>query len=496
MTPAPNTPTATAAAAVAPVASEALVTARTVATAVPADPVVTADQARDGSNDTGPPTVSDAGVTATTTADPDPDSVSDSDSDSDGSESSVEPEPTVIALVEPREGVPEVVAGPSVLAQTVAVFAAGTGPVAIDAERASGYRYGQRAYLVQLRRVGAGTALVDPVGCPDLSSLGTALSGAEWILHAASQDLPCLAEIGMRPTTLFDTELAGRLAGYPRVGLGPLVEQVLGFALEKGHAAADWSTRPLPEPWLRYAALDVEVLIELREALGQVLADQGKLDWAREEFAALASAGPAKPRVDPWRRTSGLHRVRGRRQMAVVRALWTARDEHAKRRDLAPGRVLPDLALVTAALAEPKSAADLAAVPPFNGQRTRRHLPYWWAAIEQARALSHDELPSLTLASDAPPPARAWPDRDPAAAARLAAARAAVAAVADEHGLPVENLLAPDSVRRLCWEPPQDVSVAGVAAVLASFGARRWQVELCASALAGALGRLRLKTGG
>src|SRR5207302_507279 len=152
-------------------------------------------------------------------------------------------------------------------------------------------------------------------GCPDLTALGAAIADAEWVLHAAGQDLPCLSEVGMRPNRIFDTELAGRLAGYPRVGLGPLVEEVLGFALEKGHAAADWSTRPLPEPWLRYAALDVEVLVELRDALAATLEEQGKLEWAHEEFAAIAAAAAPLPRLDPWRRTSGLHRVRGRRQL-------------------------------------------------------------------------------------------------------------------------------------------------------------------------------------
>ena len=87
---------------------------------------------------------------------------------------------------------------------------------------------------MQLRRAGAGTALIDPVGCPDLTSLNDALSDVEWVLHAASQDLPCLAELGMRPTKLFDTELGGRLAGYPRVGLGPLVENVLGLRPGEG----------------------------------------------------------------------------------------------------------------------------------------------------------------------------------------------------------------------------------------------------------------------
>jgi ribonuclease D len=384
-----------------------------------------------------------------------------------------------------------VVAGPTLLAQAVASLAAGTGPVAVDAERASGYRYGQRAYLVQLRRAGSGTSLIDPVGCPDLTSLGDALADTEWVLHAASQDLPCLAEIGAHPGRLFDTELAGRLAGYPRVGLGPLVEEVLGYTLEKGHAAVDWSTRPLPEPWLRYAALDVEVLVELRDALESVLRDQGKLDWALEEFAAIAAAPPPEPRVDPWRRTSGLHRVRGRRPLAAVRSLWLARDALARRRDVAPGRVLPDSAIVEAALAAPTSAAALATIPPYNGQRTRRHLAYWWQAIEEAYALADADLPAAHLPSDGPPPARAWGDRDPAAAARLAAARAGVAAIADEHGVPVENLLAPDSVRRLCWEPPDDLSPDSLAAVLAGHGARAWQIALTAPVLSRALVRQR-----
>nr|EIF93315.1 ribonuclease D [Streptomyces tsukubensis NRRL18488] len=279
------------------------------------------------------------------------------------------------------------------LAAVVAAFAAGTGPVAVDAERASGYRYGQRAYLVQLRREGAGSALIDPVGCPDLTSLGDALSDTEWILHAATQDLPCLREIGMVPTRLFDTELAGRLAGFPRVGLGAMVESVLGYALEKGHSAVDWSTRPLPEPWLRYAALDVELLIDLRDALEKELDRQGKLEWARQEFDAIATAPPPAPRKDPWRRTSGMHKVRRRRQMAVVRELWTTRDRIAQRRDVSPGKVLGDAAIVEAALAVPPNTHALAGLNGFGHRMGRRQLEQWQAAIDRARALPDVELP-------------------------------------------------------------------------------------------------------
>ena len=226
-----------------------------------------------------------------------------------------------VPLTEPRDGVPAPLTEPDELARVVELLASGSGPVAVDAERASGYRYGQSAYLVQLRRADLGTVLIDPRELPDLAALGAAMADDEWVLHAASQDLPCLAELGMRPTRVFDTELAGRLLGYARVGLGSIVEEVLGLTLEKGHSAADWSTRPLPEPWLRYAALDVEVLVELRDALAAELVAAGKDDWARQEFDALRRFEPT-PRVDAWRRTSGLHRVRGRRPLGAVRALW------------------------------------------------------------------------------------------------------------------------------------------------------------------------------
>ncbi|MEU3839641.1 ribonuclease D [Streptomyces sp. NPDC028635] len=392
-----------------------------------------------------------------------------------------------IPLLEPREGIPPVVADPAALAEVVAAFAAGSGPVAVDAERASGYRYGQRAYLVQLRREGAGTALIDPVACGDLSELGAVLAGTEWVLHAATQDLPCLREIGMVPTSLFDTELAGRLAGFPRVGLGAMVENVLGFSLEKGHSAVDWSTRPLPEPWLRYAALDVELLVDLRDALEKELERQGKLEWARQEFDAIASAPPAEPRKDPWRRTSGMHKVRRRRQLAVVRELWQTRDRIAQRRDVSPGKVLSDAAIVEAALALPSNVHALAALSGFGHRVGRRQLEQWQAAVDRAKALPEAELPQQGQPVTGPPPPRAWAEKDPAAAARLSAAKAGVSALAERLNLPQENLITPDTVRRVCWEPPKAVDADAVAAALAGHGARAWQVELVTPVLVAAL---------
>jgi ribonuclease D len=399
----------------------------------------------------------------------------------DAAETPEGPPPRLLEF--PADGVPDVVADEAAYLRAIEALSNGTGPVAVDAERASGYRYGQRAYLVQLRRAGAGTWLIDPVGCPDLHELSAAIEDAEWVLHAASQDLPCLAEIGMRPRTLFDTELGARLAGLPRVGLASVVEELLGLSLAKEHSAVDWSTRPLPEPWLRYAALDVEVLVDLRDAVRNLLLDQGKLEWAEQEFAALADYTPATPRTDPWRRTSGMHRVRSRRQLAVVRELWQTREQLAQRRDISPGRILPDAAIVAASTGPVASLEQLLALPGFRGGPARRAGRTWWQALERAGRLPDSALPAQSLPTDAPPPARAWADKDPLAAARLAAARTALGALSEQLAMPVENIVSPDSVRRVLWDPPGEEQGA-LAAALSALGARPWQVELTAPILA------------
>ena len=393
-----------------------------------------------------------------------------------------------LLLTEPAEGTPDVIADPDTLRAACARLAEGSGALAVDTERASGYRYWPKAYLVQIRREGAGTFLIDPIALRnDLAPLAEVMKDVEWVLHAASQDLPCLAELGLRPPSLFDTELAGRLAGHQRVGLGTLVEELLGYRLEKGHSAADWSRRPLPIDWLNYAALDVELLVPLRDKLEAELAAAGKLEWALQEFEAVRTAEPPTPRPEPWRRTSGIHKIRTPRGLAAVRALWEARDELARKRDRAPGRILPDSAIINAALADPRSPAELQKLPVFGGRVQRRYTTRWLRQLHLARTLPEADLPSTTVAHDGPPPPNRWADKDPDAAARLAAARTALAEIAERHRVPVENLLLPDLLRRTCWRPPSDTSRESVAAVLTAGGARPWQVELTAEALSEAL---------
>ncbi|MGW5237966.1 HRDC domain-containing protein [Monashia sp. NPDC004114] len=394
-------------------------------------------------------------------------------------------------LTTPRDGIPDVVVDERALMRAAEAMASGRGPIGIDAERASGYRYGQRAYLVQLRREGSGTWLIDPVACPDLSPVDEAIGEGEWILHAATQDLPCLTELGLHPRHLFDTELGGRLAGLPRVGLGAMVEHYLGLGLAKEHSAVDWSERPLPEPWLRYAALDVEVLGDLRDAVAADLEAQGKAGWAAEEFDSLLTFTGPEPRVDPWRRTSGMHKVRGRRGLAIVRELWLWRDDVAQQRDLSPGRVLPDAAISEIAISNQRATQPPRSVgssDPRLARAMRRNQEAIVEVVARALELPDSELPVLALPPTGPPPPKAWIDRDPVAAARLARSRELIGALSTELAVPVENLLTPDLLRRFLWEGPAAPSTTEVADALVSLGARRWQTTVTAPLIALACG--------
>jgi ribonuclease D len=365
--------------------------------------------------------------------------------------------------------------------EAVAAIATGYGPIAIDAERASGFRYSQRAYLIQVFRRGAGVYLFDPPAIGSFTELNAVIHDEEWVLHAASQDVACLREVGLDPTRIFDTELGARLAGLPRVGLGTVVADLLGIHLAKEHSAADWSTRPLPQSWLVYAALDVELLPDLRDAMAGLLDEAGKTEIARQEFAAVLTREAKAVTTEAWRRLSGLHTVRGARNLAVARALWEARDAFAREIDTAPGRLVPDTSLIAAAKAMPESRHGLASLREFNGRASRTELLRWWAAVEAGR--STEDLPALRVATEAIPPPRVWSDRNPEADKRLKGARAAITVVSSVVTIPVENLLTPESLRRLAWAPPQPLEIESIRSGLAGLGARPWQIDAIAQVI-------------
>ena len=400
-------------------------------------------------------------------------------------------------LLQPAAGTPQVIDTEAAFKEALADLSQGSGPFAVDAERASGFRYSARAYLIQIKRKDGGLHLIDPIpfgpGHQLFADLNTLLNTDEVILHASTQDLPCLRELGINPIKLFDTELAGRIAGLPRVGLGPLLESLMGVLLAKEHSAADWSARPLPQEWLTYAALDVELLVELRDRMYSILEESKKLPWALEEFASILKAPPAPPRVDPWRRTSGMHKIKRRDQLAVIKTLWMARDEIAARQDIAPGKLLNDSAIVELAIAVPTNKKEFEKTLRPLGLRARwmENLQLWLDSIATAVSMPEEQWPAMRTNADTLPPIKLWRDKFPEKFAPLSHARAAIELIAQENLIPVENLITPEHVRRICWKPPvgatTTLSISEVEKGLAALGARQWQIDLVAPALAAAL---------
>ena len=396
-------------------------------------------------------------------------------------------------LLHPAAGVPEIIETESAFESALAQLAAGTGPFAFDAERASGFKYSSRAYLIQIKRTNGGLHLIDPIPFgphhPCFVKLNSLIKNEEVILHASTQDLPCLRELGIEPQILFDTELGGRIAGLPRVGLGPLLETLMGVSLAKEHSAADWSKRPLPIEWLNYAALDVELLVELRDKVYQLLLAAGKWEWAKEDFASILSAPAPAPRIDPWRRTSGMHKIKRRLHMAVVRELWQARNTLAQELDISPGRLLTDAAISEIALASENTPLlnrkHLEKVLRPIGLRARwfENSELWISAIATALALPEDQWPEARSKSDALPPIKLWRERFPERYAPLTHARFNLQVRAEELSIPLENLISPELVRRICWSPPE----GSVSEALLALGARRWQTAIAAPILEAAL---------
>ncbi len=405
--------------------------------------------------------------------------------------------PAAVPLLAPAQGVPDVIETSEKFESALDQLRKGDGPFAVDAERASGYKYSARAYLIQIKRTNGGLHLIDPIafgpGHELFVKLNDLLNTDEVILHASTQDLPCLREVGLNPSRLFDTELGGRIAGLPRVGLGPLLESLMGVTLAKEHSAVDWSTRPLPKEWLNYAALDVELLIELRQKIYELLNASNKWKWAEAEFESILIAPPAPPRIDPWRRTSGMHKIKKRDQLVVIKNLWHARDEIARAADVSSGKLLNDAAIIEFAIHKPLNKKDAEKALRPIGMRARwlENMSTWLSATEAALNTPEDQWPPMKSGADTLPPLKLWRERFAEKYAPLTHARFAVESVAQELSIPAENLISPEVIRRICWAPPadslQNLNVDAVCEAMLNLGARQWQVEVVAPLVAAAL---------
>ncbi|MBT1175130.1 HRDC domain-containing protein [Bifidobacterium sp. LC6] len=422
-------------------------------------------------------------------------------------------------LKEPRGGVPNVTATLDEYHRVCESLAAASGSLAADAERASGFRYGHEDWLIQFKREGAGIVLLDPIALTeagaDWAEFNDAVGEATWILHDSLMDLPGFADIGLSPKHLFDTEIAARLLGLHRFGLASVTEHYLGITLAKEHSAADWSYRPLPRDWRNYAALDVEVLIELEDAMRRDLKAAGKDEWAEEEFDYALSKGlaPRKPHPVPWLRISRITELgRDPQGLAVAKSLWEERDRLAKHYDISPSLLLADSSIIEAAQRKPHNAAQFRMVRSLN-ERVRMHTgteqdkmferyapiqrmvkpKVWKLAIDRALALKPEQWPSIPApeqpdengVTNAPRSMRLWQQRHPERYERLQHVRKVINQIAEDTRTPAEIIIKPQIIRNLCWV--EDITDLDVAGFLAQQGARNWQVRLIAPSVSGVI---------
>jgi len=311
--------------------------------------------------------------------------------------------------------------------------------LAIDTESNSLFAYTERVCLVQLS-TRERDLIVDPLVVDDMSPLGDLFAdpAIEVVFHAAEYDIISLKrDFGFSFANLFDTMIAARVCGWDKTGLGNILEEQFGVAVDKRHQRADWSRRPLPPDQLRYAQMDTHFLPMLRDRLHAELVVQNRLTEAREMFAALCALPAAEYRFDPegyWR----IQAVRdlGLRQVAIARELYLLRDSLARQRDCPPVKIFSDPVLAELARIAPRRVDDLLGIKGLSSLQVRR----FGAAIVESIARGSQ--------ADPPRPPRRPTPPDPVVQARYKALhtwrkyRAAARGVESDVIVPRETLWA------------------------------------------------------
>jgi len=388
----------------------------------------------------------------------------------------------------PSEGTPQLMAGAAAIRQAADQLAQGTGWCAVDTERASGFRYHNRVCLLQIRRAGAGTMLIDVESDPQATTdfIGRVLADTGWVVHAASTDLPYLEQLRLRPPQLFDTELAGRFLGFHRVNLAAMVEHYLGVRLRKNHGGEDWSRRPIPSEWLDYAALDVEYLLPLADAMRSELTQQHPKDeWVAEECDYLTRVYRGySPTPKSWEDLKGVHGLRTSKQLQVARWLWRVREKLARASDTAVSRLLPDKALVALATELPTTVPKVMRTPGYP-PRLRRKARYWANQVDKALRTAQDRWPEpfpIPTYRDTPPSRYTWSRYYPESFPKLTMVREELARVAAQVEIPVENMIQSSDTNEIVWRSQELKEVTDdteLLELLQRLQIRLWQQKLC-----------------
>lgn len=241
----------------------------------------------------------------------------------------------------------------------------------------------ERTYFAQLCLTQISTLndiwCVDPLSGHPQDAFWSEMLAHDWVVHSARQDIEVIYQrAGAMPTSIFDTQVAAGLLGYPaQMGYAGLVKELFDVEIHKTHTRADWSKRPLREAYLEYAAEDVEYLLPACELLTQRLEEKGRLDWAREDSDWLLDPALYDIADDlAIERLKGARNFRGRKRAAAVRlAAW--REAEAIKRDRPRQWIMRDNVLLDIAWNLPESEAAMAeiqGVPPKLVKRVGRQL--------------------------------------------------------------------------------------------------------------------------
>jgi ribonuclease D len=351
---------------------------------------------------------------------------------------------------------------------------AGASLVAADTEAAGYHRYLDRVCLLQLSTRDE-TWIVDTVHLASLNPLADLFEdpAVEVVFHDADYDLRLLdRDFGVGVRGLFDTKIAARFLGRQSFGLASLLAEELGVEQEKKFQRADWARRPLSPEMIEYAATDTRHLPQLRDILRAELETAGRLAWAEEEFLLQERVRWEPPAEDSavYQRVKG-SRDLGRRELAALRELHGWREAVARERDAAAFRVLSNDVLLEMARRMPATPKGLESVPGLSAGNARRWGGALLEAVERARALPEERLPSRPAHPPRPP-------RDPELEARIEVLRVTRDREADRLGLERGFLMPRTQLEAVARALPRDL------AELAALGEmRRWQVEALGEAL-------------
>jgi ribonuclease D len=293
----------------------------------------------------------------------------------------------------------------------VADLARETGVLGIDTEFMSEGRYRPLLCLIQVAVPNGAESrieLLDPFEDPLVEPLADVLAdpAVEIVMHAARQDVAILRRaLDTEVRGLFDTQLAAGFAGLSAsLGYGALLDQLLGVKLKKGEGFTKWDRRPLTPQQIKYARNDVAHLIQLADAIKERLADNGRLEWVREECRPLEEATDERDAREVWRRLPRVNQLGGDAR-AVARAVAAWREGVAQQEDKPPSTIVADQAIVAIARNAPRSVDNLRDIRGLYPRAIKRHGSDIVAAVRRGE----DEEPppkegggGFSTAADAP----------------------------------------------------------------------------------------------